>query len=68
MTYTAAGNKDDKESLNGSCSTHNPGHTDKQNDTKDVLNAWQEDAHQRAQIGLFSRLGIRIAGARGDGC
>ena len=45
-TYTGAADEDDEKGLTNAGYTHDPGQTQEENDTKDVLDAGKVDAHQ----------------------
>ena len=66
-THHTAAQKDDKESFDGPSCSDNPCHSDEKDDAEDVLDAWQVDAHESAEVGLFHGLGVRVHGTLLDG-
>lgn len=53
-TYTTAAHGYNNKGLQDACTSHNPGHSQKQDDPQDILKAGQVDAHERSH--LWTRL------------
>ena len=52
-TYSAAADKYNKEALDGTTRANNPGHSDEQDNTEDVLKTRKKDTHDRPEIGFL---------------
>lgn len=50
-TYGGAAHEDNYEGSDNSTDANEPGHPEEKDDAKDVLDAGQVDAHQRAELG-----------------
>lgn len=55
-TYTTAAHGYDDKGLQDACSSHNPGHSQKQDDPQDILKAGQVDAHERPHLWTLNEL------------
>lgn len=49
-TYTTATHGYDDKGLQDACSSHNPGHSQEQDDPQDILKAGQVDAHECSHL------------------
>lgn len=68
MTYNRTTYKDDKETFDSTSCSDNPGHTDEEDNSENVLDARQEHPHDGSQVGLDNRLRIWILRARWNSC
>jgi len=53
-TYTTAAHEDDNERLEPTRNTNNPHQTNEQDDSKDVLNAWEVDTKNGTKLPRLS--------------
>lgn len=61
-TYCGTAHEDDDESPNDASNSHQPGHPEEEDHSKDVLDTWEIDSHQSAELRCLRETNMEIKG------